>query len=128
MMLTVGLQVAVLLCLSVIALLVCGADHAGSMMLGGMAAIMPNALFAIRLSLHKGKAPESYPVVFFLGEFIKIGLTIALLGAVFRWGGPQQWPAFIIGLVVALKVPLFSLWILGDKSPVPAPSAPSGGT
>ncbi|MEZ5738947.1 MAG: ATP synthase subunit I [Burkholderiaceae bacterium] len=128
MMLTVGLQVAVLSCVSVIVLLAFGAGHAGSLLLGGLCAIIPNALFAIRLSLHKGKAPESYPVVFFLGEFIKIGLTIAFLGAVFRWGGTQQWPAFIIGLVVALKVPLFSLWILGDKSPVPAPEAPPGGT
>ena len=79
-------------------------------MLGGLCAAVPNGLFATRLAMNKGRAPESYPVVFFLGEFIKIGLTVLLFGAVIGWGGEKHWLALISGLIIVLKVPLFALW------------------
>jgi ATP synthase protein I len=77
--------------------------------LGGSAAIVPNGLFAMRLALHRGRSPESYPVVFFLGQFAKIGLTVGLLGAISKWAGPVQWLPLLLGLIVALKAPLFAL-------------------
>jgi ATP synthase protein I len=111
MFLAVGLQV-VLVCLTAVgAALWFGPVNAWSVMLGGASAFIPNGLFALRLSLHRGKSPESYPVVFFLGEFAKIGATIALLVLVGRMVEPVSWPALVAGLIVALKAPLFAmLW------------------
>jgi hypothetical protein len=48
-------------------------------------------------------------VVFFLGQFAKIGLTVALLAAIHKWLGPLQWLPLLLGLIVALKAPLFAL-------------------
>ncbi|MEZ5652725.1 MAG: ATP synthase subunit I [Burkholderiaceae bacterium] len=117
MFVAVALQVVSILVLSVAAWLVFGSGHAISLLAGGLAATVPNALFAFRLSLNKGRSPESYPVVFFLGEFIKIGLTVALLALMVRWADHWQWPAVMLGLIVALKAPLFAIWLLGDKTP-----------
>lgn len=77
--------------------------------LGGAAVIIPSALFALRLAMHRGRSPESYPVVFFLGQFAKVGLTVGLLVAIHRWMGPVQWLPLLLGLIVALKAPLFAL-------------------
>ncbi|MEZ5657940.1 MAG: ATP synthase subunit I [Burkholderiaceae bacterium] len=118
MLVTIALQVVAILVLSVAAWWVFGPGHAVSLLAGGLAAAVPNALFAFRLSLNKGRSPDSYPVVFFLGEIIKIGLTVALLALIVRWADQWQWPALITGLIVALKVPLFALWLTGDKTPV----------
>lgn len=120
MLVAVALQVVSVLALSTITWLVFGSMAAASLLAGGMAATVPNALFALRLSLNKGRAPESYPVVFFLGEFAKIGLTVALLALMVRWADLWHWPALILGLVVALKAPLFAMWMLGDKTPAAA--------
>ena len=91
-----------------------GAESAASLLLGGAAAIIPNGLFALRLWLQKGRSPESYPVVFLIGEFVKIGLTIGLLAAVVKWVEPISWLALLTGLIVALKMPLFALLLARD--------------
>ncbi|UCE32473.1 MAG: ATP synthase subunit I [Burkholderiales bacterium] len=79
--------------------------------LGGAAAIIPNALFALRLALHRAKDPGSYPVVFFLGEMVKIALTIGLLALIVRLSGEVRWLAMLIGLIVVLKAPLAMMFI-----------------
>jgi ATP synthase protein I len=81
------------------------------LVLGGAAAIIPNGLFALRLALHRGRSAESYPVVFFLGEFAKIGLTIGLLAGIVKWQPDIRWLPLLIGLIVALKAPLFALLV-----------------
>ena len=120
---------AILLQLASVAILAPGAwifidaTSAYYLVLGAMAAIIPNALFALRLTLNRGKSPESYPVVFFLGEFLKLGLTLGLLMAAIRYGGgsgngqeePVRWLALLIGLIVALKMPLFALALHREK-------------
>jgi ATP synthase protein I len=103
------LQIGSVLVLALGAALVSGWSSAWYVVLGGTAAIVPNALFALRLALHRGRTPESYPVVFFLGQFAKIGLTVALLAAIHKWLGPLQWLPLLLGLIVALKAPLFAL-------------------
>ena len=102
----VGLQVVTVAILGLLAGLVAGWPSAKSLVLGGLAATVPSALFALRLSMHKGRSPESYPVVFFVGELVKIGLTVALLAAIVRWQPDVRWLPLIIGLVGALKAPL----------------------
>ena len=73
--------------------------------------IVPNALFAWRLSLHQGRAPESYPVVFFLGEFMKIGLMVAGLGLIVKYVPGADWLPLLIGLIAAFKAPLIGVML-----------------
>ncbi|MFA7665779.1 MAG: ATP synthase subunit I [Burkholderiaceae bacterium] len=105
MFVAVGLQVAVVVVLVLVTGGVWGVNVALSVAFGGGAAIVPNGLFALRLAMNRGRTSESYPVVFFLGEIVKIGLTVALL----VWAAtslPQlQWPPLLLGLVAALKAP-----------------------
>jgi ATP synthase protein I len=88
-----------------------GGETASYVALGAGVVIVPNAVFAFRLSLHKGRAPESYPVVFFLGEFLKIGLMVAGLGLVVKYLPGADWLALLIGLIVALKAPLVAVFM-----------------
>ena len=118
MWLAVLFQFVATACFALVALLVAGGTAGLSALLGGLCAALPNALFAARLSLQKGRSAESYPVVFFLGEFIKVGLVIFLFGAVVVWEGDKNWLALIGGLIVALKVPLFAMWFGGSREPV----------
>lgn len=115
MLIAVLLQIGSVLVLAVGAGLVAGWSSAACVVLGGAAAIIPNSLFALRLAFHQGRPAESYPVVFFLGQFAKIGLTVALLAAMHRWMGPLQWLPLLLGLIVALKAPLFALLYVRSK-------------
>ena len=115
----VGLQGLVVLGLAAGAFGFADAQSAWHLMLGGLAALVPNALFALRLALHRGRSPESYPVVFFLGEFAKIGLTVGLLALVVRYEPDLQWLPMLIGLICALKAPLLlGLWRSRDEEHV----------
>lgn len=119
----VGLQVVVVAVLALVAGGVWGMEVALSLVFGGAAAIVPNALFALRLATNRGRSSESYPVVFFLGEIVKIGLTVALL----VWAAtslPQlQWPPLLAGLIAALKAPFLLPMVVRGK---PAEGATDG--
>ena len=52
--------------------------------------------------------------MFFLGEFAKIGLTIALLVGVERSIESVRWLPLLIGLIAALQAPLFALLVQHD--------------
>lgn len=113
----VGLQVVSVMLLSLAAGLFYGWESAKSLLLGGMAVTIPSALFALRLAMHRGRSPESYPVVFFVGEFVKIGLTVALLAAIIRWQPEVRWLPVIIGVIVGLKAPLLLPFVVRDRRP-----------
>ena len=83
---------------------------------GGTAAVLPNALFALRLSKHKMRPAESYPIVFFLGALIKIVLTVGLFGLVIKTQADIRWLPLLLGLIAGLKAPLFALWFTGDRT------------
>ncbi len=108
-MMAVLLQVVSVLLLALGTALVADWTSALHVVYGGAAAIIPNGLFALRLAFHRGRSAESYPVVFFLGQFAKIALTVGLLAGINKWLGPLQWLALLLGLIVALKAPLFAL-------------------
>ena len=116
MLLAVGLQIAAVAVLMLGAGVWAGWESAWFVMLGGAAAIIPNALFAVRLMMHRKRPPESYLVVFFLWEFVKIGLTGLLLYWVVRTQTDIRWLALLIGLIVALTAPLFALAF--ERSPL----------
>ena len=109
MLAAIGLQIAAVAVLALVAGLATGMDSARFLLLGGAVAIVPNALFALRLALHRKRTPESYPVVFFLGEFAKLGLTVGLLAWVVKSVPDIRWLPLLIGLIVALQAPLFAL-------------------
>ena len=110
----VGLQVASIILLGLAAGLIFDWTSAKFFALGGMAAVIPNALFALRLWLQRGRSPESFPAVFFLGEFAKIGLTVGLLAWLVYAMPDVNWLALVLGLIVALKAPLFALLVARD--------------
>ena len=110
MLMAVLLQIAAVTVLALGTAIVAGWPSAASAALGGAAAIVPNSLFALRLAMQRGRTAESYPVVFLLGQFAKIGLTVGLLAAIVKGLGPQvEWLPLLLGLIIALKAPLFAL-------------------
>jgi ATP synthase protein I len=97
------LQLAATIVAGLIAWLLGGTQALFSALLGGMCYVVPNSLFALRLYANAQKPGGANPASFFVGEFIKIALTIALLGAVARLYHGLNWLALIGGLIVALK-------------------------
>lgn len=53
---------------------------------------------------------SSYPVNFFLGEFVKIAATAGLLVLIVRGYADLHGPAMLIGLVLALQAGFLALW------------------
>ena len=74
-----------------------------SALLGGMCCVVPNGLFALRLFIGAQKPGDINPMTFFIGEFIKIALTIALLGMIVWLYRDLNWLALIAAFIVALK-------------------------
>lgn len=86
-----------------IAGLVAGIHGLFSALLGGLCCVVPNSLFALRLFANAQKLGAANPMSFFIGEFIKIALTVALLGATAWLYRDLNWLALMVGLIVALK-------------------------
>jgi ATP synthase protein I len=97
------LQVATTIAAGIIAGLLGGIHALFSALLGGLCCVVPNALFALRLFANAQKANGVNPMAFFFGEFTKIALTIALLGAVAWLYRDLNWLALIAAFIVALK-------------------------
>ncbi len=83
-----------------------------SALLGGLCCAVPNGLFALRLWMSARKPGGATPMTFFIGEFIKLGMTIALLGAVVWLYRDVNWLALIAAFIVALKSYLILLFRL----------------
>jgi ATP synthase protein I len=76
--------------------------------LGGLVALMPNVYFAYRIYLAKGKSAMQVVRTFYLAEFVKICLTIALFCVVYQIPGINFLTLFI-GYVAVLSVHWFAL-------------------
>jgi ATP synthase protein I len=88
-----------------------GGKHAlFSAILGGLCCVVPNGLLALRLFATARKPGAVNPMTFFIGEFIKIALTIALLGAVAWLYRDLNWLALIAAFIVAMKSYIFLLF------------------
>lgn len=83
-----------------------GAISAG---LGGLACVLPNAWFALRLRA-VSKRGDASPANFFIGEFIKIAATIGLLAIAIKAYPPMHWPGLISGMVIALQASFIAFW------------------
>ena len=73
-----------------------------SALLGGLCCVVPNGLFAMRLLIGE-RTGTANPMTFFFGEFVKIGLTVVLLGTVAWLYRDLNWLALIAAFIVALK-------------------------
>ncbi len=82
-----------------------------SALYGAAAIVVPGAVFARGLtgrlaSINPGTAVAG----FFVWEFVKIGLTLAMLVAAPRLVADLSWPALLAGLVVTMKVVWLAVW------------------
>jgi len=74
-----------------------------SAVLGGLCCVVPNAVMAVRLVAGARKPGGANPATFFIWEFVKIALTLALLVIITRVYHDLNWPALLGGFIVALK-------------------------
>jgi ATP synthase protein I len=99
----VAIQITATIAVALLAGLWSGANAFSSALLGGLCCVVPNGLFAAYLA-HRAKNIESMtPRTFFFGEFAKIVLTVALLGAIAFWYRELNWLAMLVAFFVALK-------------------------
>jgi ATP synthase protein I len=107
----VGLQIVATLAVAILAWLMGGSLAALSALLGGAACVVPNALFALRLTMSARRAQGAGVAEFFVGEFIKIGSTVALLALIAWLWKDVVWLALIVAVIAALKGYLIALFI-----------------
>jgi ATP synthase protein I len=103
MLKVVLLQLVATVITGMIAGLLGGVPALISALLGGLCCVVPNGLFALRLFMNARKPGVVNPMTFFIGEFIKIGLTVALLGVTAWLYHDLNWLALIAAFIVALK-------------------------
>lgn len=80
-----------------------GAHAALSAALGGLACVIPNALFAFRLAVEMRRPGGATVHGFFIGEFVKLAATVLLLFVIASTYGHLHWLALIVGFIAALK-------------------------
>jgi ATP synthase protein I len=99
----VSLQLIATAVVGVLAALLGGWAAMFSAVLGGICCVVPNGIMAVRLFASAQKAGGANPVTFFIWEFIKIALTVAMLWLTVTLYHDLNWLALIAGFVVALK-------------------------
>lgn len=79
---------------------------------GGLAVVVPAALFARALSRQAGlEGGNAVLASFFVRELAKIGLTLAMLLLAPRLVMDLSWLALVAGFVVTMKVYWLALWL-----------------
>ncbi|GAC1406552.1 MAG: F0F1 ATP synthase subunit I [Burkholderiaceae bacterium] len=103
MLRVVVLQLATTLASACLAGVLAGIPGFVSALLGGLCCVVPNGLFALRLFASAQGASGANPMSFFIGEFIKVALTVTLLGTTALLYRDLNWLAMIGAFIVALK-------------------------
>jgi ATP synthase protein I len=80
-----------------------GPAAAWSALAGGIACVAPNALFALRLAAAARRPQGTAAATFFVGEFLKVASTLALLALVVWAYRDLVWLAMIGSFIVTLK-------------------------
>lgn len=97
------LQAVMTIAVALLAAMWGGFDAALSAVLGGLACVVPSALFALRLSVEMRRPGGATVHGFFFGEFAKLALTVLLLFLVATTVRDLNWLALIAGFIAALK-------------------------
>jgi ATP synthase protein I len=106
----VSLQLIATAMVGVLAALLGGWSAAFSAVLGGICCVVPNAIMAVRLFAGTKKPGGANPATFFIWEFVKIALTVALLWLTATLYRDLNWLALLAGFIVALKSYIFLLF------------------
>ncbi len=81
------------------------AEVAWSMLYGAATVVVPGALMARGMtSKLTSMAPGASAVSFMLWEFVKIGVSVAMLVVAGKIVQPLVWPALLVAMVVCMKV------------------------
>ncbi len=96
-------QFAATLVVSLVAGALGGFPAALSAVIGGLCCVVPNALFALRLFAASNRPRGADPMDFFIGEFVKIAFTVALLGVAVWLYRDLNWLALLAAFIVAAK-------------------------
>jgi ATP synthase protein I len=80
-----------------------GQAAALSALAGGVACVLPNGLFALRLAAAARRPQGPSVATFFVGEFLKVASTVALLALVVWAYRDLVWLAMIAAVIVTLK-------------------------
>jgi len=110
MLKAVLLQLGVTLVAGGLGFLFAGERGLYSALFGGLAYLLPNLIFVVRLKAAAASGRAS-GVSFFAGEFGKIVATIGILVAVQQWYAEVHWVFMLIGLFAALKANLFAFLV-----------------
>lgn len=108
------MQAAMTLVVVVFAAMLGGTNAALSAALGGLACLIPNALFALRLAVEIRRPGGATVHGFFLGEFAKIAFTVLILFVVATTYRELDRLAFIVGFVAVLKS-YFLMFLFGRR-------------
>ncbi|MDX9706120.1 MAG: ATP synthase subunit I [Azospira sp.] len=106
----ISLQIGASIVVTALAGLLVGTVGAVSAALGAVASVLPNLLFALRLSIVARRPGANYPVNFFFGEFVKIAATIGILAIAIKGYADLHWPSMLIALVVASQASFLAFW------------------
>ena len=104
------LQVVATVVASVAGGLVNGSSGAISAALGGLACVLPNLLFALRLKFVSARRGSSFAVNFLLGELFKLAAVFGLLFVIAKEYDDLHWPSLLIGLVLATQALFLAFW------------------
>jgi len=104
----VGWQVTVAVLLALAWGIFKDANSAASALAGGAVCFVPSGLFALRLARAQSRQ-DGYVFAFFVGEAIKVLLSIALFAGVAVFYKGADWLALIVTFVAVLQVYVFGL-------------------
>ena len=99
------LQSALVIVAAIVAAGLAGVRGGVSTLIGGVAYMLPNLLFVLRLALDEGRAKAK---TFYVGEAFKVAGTIGILVVAARFY-EVHWLCMLVGLAVALQANLVAL-------------------
>lgn len=88
-----------------------GRDAALSAFLGGVACVLPSAIFAWRLHAASRRGVAAFGAAFLVGELLKLALSAVLLVAVIKWYHGVHHAALVVGFIATLQGYLLALLV-----------------
>lgn len=110
-------QVGVGLVVAVLAGVFGRQEHGWSALYGAAVVVVPGALMARGMTSRlSGMSPGVSAVSFMSWEFVKIGVSVAMLMLAPKLVQPLSWPALLVALVLCIKVYWVALLWRGPKT------------